>query len=278
MGPEEAFSKFNCKTALNSVFPNPYISLCQKRAARGKKAEPLWTSFNFDLDQTLIYGKCIFSAIYKYNGKYPVTHDSNVPKYVIAFQGTLLNPNKLEGSSRFELAMHHFERLVEANGAPNVWLAGHSLGSAIALLIGKKMILKKKWFPNAYLFNPPFLALRIEILKDTKVKKGIRCVHRMLKARLTLAAQPSNYTRLEDHFALLSSWTPHMFVSRADIICAAYIAYFKRRVFENLSHLMIQHDEENTSQFLIVILDIPEYVIAFQGTLLMPEIVMDDTM
>lgn len=62
------------------------------------------------------------------------------------------------------------------------------------------------------------------------MKKGIRCVHRMLKARLTLAAQPSNYTRLEDHFALLSSWTPHMFVSRADIICAAYIAYFKRRV------------------------------------------------
>ncbi|XP_041009668.1 GDSL esterase/lipase At4g10955-like [Juglans microcarpa x Juglans regia] len=211
---------------------------------REGNAEPWWTSFNFHLDEPLIDGKCIFGAIYKYNGKY-ASADSDVPEYVIAFRGTLLMPetvinditldfkcflNKLEESPRFKRALYYVKRFVEANGARNVWLAGHSLGSAIALLVGKKMILTMEWFPKAYLFNPPFLSFPIELLEDEKVKKGIRCVHRMVKAGLISLAAELSKPRMEDHFALLSSWTPHLFVNPADIFCAAYIAYFERKV------------------------------------------------
>ncbi|XP_041009670.1 GDSL esterase/lipase At4g10955-like [Juglans microcarpa x Juglans regia] len=211
---------------------------------REDNAEPWWTSFNFHLDEPLIDDKRIFGAIYKYNGKY-ASADSDVPEYVIAFRGTLcmrktvMNDltlyvkcflNKLEESSRFKLALNYVERFVEANGARNVWLAGHSSGSAIALLVGKKMILKMEWFPKAYLFNPPFLSFPIGLLEDEKVKKRIHSVHRMVKAGLTyFAAEPSKL-RMEDHFAMLSSWTPHLFVNRADIVCAEYIAYFERKV------------------------------------------------
>ncbi|KAF5451040.1 hypothetical protein F2P56_031342 [Juglans regia] len=130
---------------------------------REDNAEPWWTSFNFHVDEPLIDEKCIFGAIYKYNGQY-ASADSDVPEYVIAFRGTLLTPetrmediksnfkcflNKLEESSRIKLVLNYVERFVEANGARNVWLAGHSLGSTIALLVGKKMIHKMEWFPKA---------------------------------------------------------------------------------------------------------------------------------
>ncbi|KAF5451038.1 hypothetical protein F2P56_031340 [Juglans regia] len=212
---------------------------------REDNVEPWWTSFNFHLDEPLIdHDKCIFGAIYKYNGQY-ASADSDVPEYVIAFRGTLLTPetrredmksnfkcflNKLEESSRFKLALNYVERFVEAKGARNVWLAGHSLGSAIALLVGKKMIYKMEWFPKAYLFNPPVLYFPIELLEDEKVKKRIRSVHRMVKAGLIFVAPELSKTRMEDHFALLSSWTPHLFVNPADIFCAEYIAYFERKV------------------------------------------------
>ncbi|KAF5451036.1 hypothetical protein F2P56_031338 [Juglans regia] len=207
--------------------------------------EPWWTSFNFHLDEPLIdHDKCIFGAIYKYNGKY-ASADSDVPEYVIAFRGTLFTLetwmkdiksnincllNKLEDSSQFKLALNYVERFVEANGARNVWLAGHSLGSAVALLVGKKMIHKMEWFPKAYLFNPPFISCPTEQLEDKKVKKGIRCVHNVVKASLIAFAPKLSKPRMEDHFALLSSWTPHLFVNPADILCAEYIAYFERKV------------------------------------------------
>ncbi|KAG2670627.1 hypothetical protein I3760_14G094900 [Carya illinoinensis] len=245
-------------------------------------AEPWWTSFNFHLDERLIDDdKCIFDAICKYNGKY-ASGDFDAPEYVIAFRGTLLMPetmrnditldfkcffHKLEESSHFKLALNHVEHLVKANRDRNVWLAGHSLGSAIALLVGKKMILNMKWYPKAYLFNPPFLSFvpsSIKMLENEKVKTGILGVRHMLRAGLTLAAEPRNLARMEEHLALLSPWTPHMFVNPADIFCVAYIDYFKSKdgareimkLAENnsirnlVNHVVFQTDSKHATHIL----------------------------
>lgn len=97
----------------------------------------------------------LFGAILelKLPPNYPKTCALNALKYVTAFRGTLTGAetrsrdilldlkcivNKIHKSFRFELAMHSFQNTVDVAGADNVWLAGHSLGSAIALLTGKK--------------------------------------------------------------------------------------------------------------------------------------------
>jgi pimeloyl-ACP methyl ester carboxylesterase len=93
----------------------------------------------------------IFCAIYRHNN-YPLSAP-NIPSYVIAFRGTIWKHvktmlrdmkanircifNDLHNDSRFERAMGWVEEKVRLAGARNVWLAGHSLGSAMALLAGK---------------------------------------------------------------------------------------------------------------------------------------------
>lgn len=115
---------------------------------------PWWEFFHFHLHNVLVDGAdfSMFGAILELilPPNYPKTFALNTPKYVIAFRvgaetrsrDILLDlkciVNKIHKSFRFELAMHSFQNTVDVAGADNVWLAGHSLGSAIALLTGKK--------------------------------------------------------------------------------------------------------------------------------------------
>ncbi|XP_075649826.1 GDSL esterase/lipase At4g10955-like [Castanea sativa] len=145
-------------------------------------ATPWWESFHFQLPYKLvdINKNSIFGAIYEY--KYPNPSPS-FPQYVIAFRGTILKKemvlrdgklnlncflNKLHKSSSFQLAMVRI--LVTMSGGARVWLAGHSLGSAMALLVGKNMA-KMGDFLETYLFNPPFLSFPKERLKNEKKRK-----------------------------------------------------------------------------------------------------------
>ena len=112
----------------------------------------------------------------------------------VAFRGTLLKlksliwdlkldfdiiRNGLHLTSRFEFAMQAVRNMVASVGSSNVWLAGHSLGSAMALLAGKTMA-KTGIFLESFLFNSPFLSAPIEIIKDKKVKHGIRIASSVL--------------------------------------------------------------------------------------------------
>ncbi|XP_059434158.1 GDSL esterase/lipase At4g10955-like [Corylus avellana] len=187
----------------------------------------------------------IFGAIYEY--KYPPSFPNpNIPRYVIAFRGvmrklpTILPEllsvvrcmlNELKRSSRFHRAMDAVQRMVDIAGAGNVWLAGHSLGSALALLVGKKMVMEKGVLLETYLFNPPFIGLPIElIIKDEKLKRVVRTGFAFGKAGL---ARVVGGHRQHSHeaFAELSDWSPHLFVNQGDPICAEYIGYFGNRKF-----------------------------------------------
>lgn len=139
-------------------------------------APPWWSFFQFRLLRHLVDDAdfSIFGAIYELKplaSYYNYSGDGS-PRYVIAFQGTLPKPgslswdleldlhlmkNGLHLTSRFEIAMEAVRTMVAAAGASNVWLAGHSLGSAMAMLAGKTMA-KTGIFLETFLFNPPFFS------------------------------------------------------------------------------------------------------------------------
>ncbi|XP_022721493.1 GDSL esterase/lipase At4g10955-like [Durio zibethinus] len=220
----------------------------EKRQGSQGLAPPWWEFFHFKLIRKLVDDAdfCIFGAIYEYKPPSSHCNDSTDPRphYVIAFRGTITKPdsfsrdfeldihiirNGLHQTSRFEIAMQAIRNMVAAVGDSNVWLAGHSLGAAMAVLAGKTMA-KTGTFVEAFLFNPPFLSAPIERIKDKKVKHGLRIAGSVITAGLALATKGNSLrSRSEDPFSVFSAWTPCLFVNPADHICSEYVGYFEHR-------------------------------------------------
>ncbi|XVF51304.1 hypothetical protein PTKIN_Ptkin04bG0174300 [Pterospermum kingtungense] len=221
----------------------------EKRQGSQALAPPWWEFFHFTLVHKLVddTDSCIFGAIYEYN-KPPSSH-SNVsndrsPRHVIAFRGTITKPdsfsrdfeldihiirNGLHKTSRFEIGMQAVRNMVATVGESNVWIAGHSLGAAMVMLAGKTMA-KTGSFLEAFLFNPPFLSAPIERIKDKKVKHGLRIAGSVITAGLAIATKGNRpRSQSEDSFAVLSEWTPCLFVNPADHLCSEYVGYFEHR-------------------------------------------------
>ncbi|PWA47077.1 alpha/beta-Hydrolases superfamily protein [Artemisia annua] len=210
-------------------------------------APPWWNFLQFDLHSQLIddADSCVFGAIYK--SKHPPSQD--IPSYVVAFRGTLTKGNAftrdleldihiikngLHQTSRFETAMQAVKNLVASQTSKsNIWVTGHSLGSAMALLAGKRMA-KEKIFLDSYLFNPPFLSAPLENIENPNIKHGIRIASSFLTAGLAVAAKIKNAnqqrnTTPEDSFLALAGWSPCLYVNPMDHICSEYIGYFEHR-------------------------------------------------
>ncbi|KAA8533602.1 hypothetical protein F0562_030964 [Nyssa sinensis] len=139
-----------------------------------------------------------------------------------------LAPPWLQQSSRFQIAMQAVQNMVAVAGAANIWLAGHSLGSAIALLTGKNMV-KMRCPVETYLFNPPFSSAPIETIKNQKVKHGVHLASSVIKAGIAVAVKGHHQTSQDNSFTMLSAWVPYLFVNASDPICSEYIGYFEHR-------------------------------------------------
>nr|XP_017256733.1 PREDICTED: GDSL esterase/lipase At4g10955-like [Daucus carota subsp. sativus] len=212
-------------------------------------APPWWKSFNFQLHKELSddTDASIFGAIYKFESPLNTFSTLHPPRYVIAFRGTVLKPetiyqdikldlevtclqNKLQYCSRAEKALEAVEELIDDVGAEDVWLVGHSLGSAIALIVGRNMV-KLGFHLETYLFNPPFssAATALEhLIKNKILKHGARIMGSLLKVGLSASLTGHHHAK-DNHFSLLSSWTPYLFVNPRDLICSEYIPYFEHR-------------------------------------------------
>ncbi|TXG50683.1 hypothetical protein EZV62_023207 [Acer yangbiense] len=209
----------------------------KKREDSQALASPWWKSFNFQMLEQLEdnVDSSIFGAIYKFEP--PASHSNlstdGCPCYVIAFRGTLLKlkslkrdleldfdiiRNRLHSTSRFEIAMQAVRSIVASVGSSNVWLAGHSLGSAIALLAGKTMA-KEGIFLETFLFNLPYPSVPIEKIPHKKVKHVIRGVGCAFRAGLALAMKIESGDPLK-------AWAPYLFVNQDDHICSEYFGYF----------------------------------------------------
>lgn len=219
----------------------------EKREGPQALAPRWWQFFNFQLLRKLVDNadSSIFGAIFEY--KPPSSsggYSADGPHFVVAFRGTVtkkesisrdimldlhLIQHGLHSTSRFETAMQAVQNMVATAGESRVWLAGHSLGSAIAMLAGKNMV-KTGSFLKSFLFNPPFVSAPIEKIKNKKVKLGIRFATSMITAGLTLAMKaPQLRDQSADSFAALAAWVPQLYVHVADHVCSEYIGYFEHR-------------------------------------------------
>ncbi|XP_039168461.1 GDSL esterase/lipase At4g10955 [Eucalyptus grandis] len=223
-----------------------------ERDRRGKRegsqalAPPWWETFAFQLKRILVDGadSPIFGAIFEYKPlPSSCNHSADGPCFVVAFRGTLFTKesffrdieldvqflrNELHSSSRCKTAVQAVEDLVAAAGNSKVvWLAGHSLGSAIALEAGKNMA-KKGYYLKSFLFNPPYASVPIEKIKSKIWKRAFQLAESGLCAAAALAKQsPEQLKQSADSFAALSPWVPQLFVNKADCVCSGYIGYFE---------------------------------------------------
>lgn len=207
-------------------------------------APPWWQFFNFNLVQVLVDNQdgSFFGAVYELVNSDDAACGHKPPRYVIAFRGTINKGNKeqdhrlnlqliinnLENSPRFQMGLESAGRAVQHAGAGNVWVAGHALGSSIALLVGKQMV-KSGFHLETYLYNPPFASPHIERIKNEKLKLGLRFANSVLTAGIAAAVSPKGKDKESDPFKVLSSWVPYLFVNSSDPICSEYVGYFKHR-------------------------------------------------
>lgn len=223
----------------------------QKRNGPQAFAPPWWEFFHFQLQEVLRDDCSIYATIYKYNSSSSsskssyksITHSTHsAPKYVVAFRGTLLKRhsmledlkldlkiirNGLHKTFRLQNALRIIQNMVQEVGASNIWLAGHSLGAAIGMLLGKDMA--KLGYPlECYLFNPPYISAPLEKIKDMEIKHQIRCVKSVIKTRIAVAVKDhhlpchfhhhgSNHDNDNASFVIMSSWFPNLFVNPEDL-------------------------------------------------------------
>ncbi|XP_010058320.2 GDSL esterase/lipase At4g10955 [Eucalyptus grandis] len=246
----------------------------RQKKRKGDKALTLpWCeTFGFKLKSTLehnvgpsifgpfIFGPSIFGAIFEF--KPPTSscnHSAGGPRFVVAFRGTLFKKKSLvrdikldfqvilnehHSSSCCQTAIQAVEDLVATAGdSREVWLTGHSLGSAIALQAGKNMA-KKEVYLESLLFNPPYPSVPTEKIKSKSLKLTLHLAKSVLRAGVAVAKQsPLQRKQSESSFAAMSPWVPKLFVNEADYVCFEYIGYF------GYGNWMRKHRLENIYKF-----------------------------
>ncbi|KAJ8616301.1 hypothetical protein MRB53_035673 [Persea americana] len=199
-------------------------------------AQPWYRSFKFQLDRKLLdpRDKSIYGAIYRFES--PSHLPPEAPEYVIAFRGTMLKKKSCSQDLKLDCAIIHqyFHRTKRSESAMvevesvvnynrNVWLAGHSLGSALAVQAGKNAA-KKDVVLETFLFNPPFPRVK-QWISNAKGKVTAKLVT-LFKGRHQLSEDEPNFVEL---CRTISKWSPYLFVNKHDCICSGYIKYFKQR-------------------------------------------------
>ncbi|XP_074283810.1 GDSL esterase/lipase At4g10955-like [Silene latifolia] len=222
----------------------------QKRVDHHERLAPIWWKFfDFQLIEMLTDNadSSIFGAIFKYQ---PHTFDeSRPPKYVIAFRGIIMEPdtrsqdlligmklilNALALDPRYKTSLEYVQNITAQVGPENVWLAGHSLGAAIALQIGKTMA-GQGLLIDAYLFNPPDLSVLSDMLTNPMILTplfmpfGGLVSNSVASGLSVLLKGTTNNTQQNDPFVKLCEWKPYLFVNQNDPICSGYIGYFEHR-------------------------------------------------
>lgn len=179
-----------------------------RRFGHDALAKKWWSFFNFKLLHPLVdltEGGCVFGAVYKWSKKAAgfQFRPPGAPKIVVAFRGTITKPgsfagdlrldlqilrNRLHTTARFRTAFDAVKKYVCDRGRENVWIAGHSLGAAMAMLAGRRMA-EEGHFLEAHLFNPPFVSAPVDGIRDKKVKRGLHIATTPGGCRAGLGAQ-----------------------------------------------------------------------------------------
>ncbi|KAJ4815415.1 alpha/beta-Hydrolases superfamily protein [Rhynchospora pubera] len=144
-----------------------YVLERDHKRSREPLAPAWWVSFGFELVDTFIVDKdtSIFGAIYR-NTRYS-NRNPQAPRFVIAFRGTILEAangdtshdlladnSDLGSASQLKKVMQKIVYHISEFGAEGAFLAGHSLGSTMAMLVGANLATKGISL-KTFLFNLP---------------------------------------------------------------------------------------------------------------------------
>lgn len=199
--------------------------------------------------------KVIFGAVFKWIGESERGGDAEelqFPSAVVAFRGTIPKGNYilnkdiehilkaiyacLGSTPRVDIGLQYLQRIIDSPGSHNIWIAGHSLGAAIAMAVARKMKKEDTAKIEAHLFNPPFLSPRLPEVKFFEmVGKGLAAVRDFWRSHGFFAPNVLDYMMIDDKklrglyndFIGVSGWIPNIYVNDNDPICCSYIRYFE---------------------------------------------------
>ncbi|EOA20967.1 hypothetical protein CARUB_v10001302mg [Capsella rubella] len=210
-------------------------------------APPWWESFNFTLIKELrdpidgsIYG-AVFQNLINYENHAP--NSIVPPRYVIALRGTVISfptyndlmlnvrlpIEMLRRGGRSQQAIEEIRSIVVDHGNTNVWITGHSLGAALALLAGKNMAMSGL-FVEAYIFNPPIALIPLKHYSQYETLNSLYRVSRDIFKAGAAKMLDLDEGHESPQYKNLASWRPHLFVNQSDPVCAEYIA--------NINHIV----------------------------------------
>jgi hypothetical protein len=202
-----------------------------------------------------------------------------LPKYVLAIRGTIvsryddiMNDIKIAGEVLHLSAGLSVMRLLRAitrmYNPHDVWVAGHSLGAALALVATRSLAIDDGVVINPHLFNPPYLTVgRLASKAMQGVLNGVgdignRVLHaygmtkvcniragtdkvankcKKVKEKLSRKGRQiakSSYAEnmKKDSLKLLQiGYVPNLYVNPKDTICNEYIQHFQRCPHVNTS-------------------------------------------
>ncbi|KAK3127210.1 hypothetical protein QOZ80_7AG0569850 [Eleusine coracana subsp. coracana] len=193
----------------------------------------------------------IYGAIFEYVPPKGTRHRHPLaPRYIVAFRGTMpTDPttavgdfyldvnvvlNRQHDRLRFSHARERVWKLVDdaADSVGDIWLAGHSLGSSIALDVGRDMAMAGCYL-RTLLFNPPQVSLAPVAGKLHMAEEAKRDLYFTSYFVKQVLLGETVLRRHKEHaevlFEQLSPWVPELYVHQRDVICSGFIDYFQQR-------------------------------------------------
>jgi len=226
-----------------------YILEIYRQRALGPKppAASAWSEpFNYKLKRLLLSPTdgSIFGAVFVWSYVSALRHfqfhrPSVFPAIVIVFRGTIFSPaniisdlrddfhlilQQIHKVSRLDEALRVTKQMVRDYGAQNVCLAGHSLGAAIALKVGR-IIAEEGLNVDTHLFNPPFFSL-ISV-NDEQLGVFIHKIRECAAGRLTRGRKDDAHAQAT--FIALQKWFPNLYINVYDPVACNYLYYFRAR-------------------------------------------------
>ncbi|WKA07649.1 hypothetical protein VitviT2T_025444 [Vitis vinifera] len=244
----------HCRAVAASLVQGAYNSEHNRQKSQDPKVQSSrwWCSFHFEVKRVLIDDKdsSIYGVVYEFKHTNPNSLPECAPKCVIAFRGTILKSSSAKqdmklniklltaelrkDNSRFKPALAAVKEVVQEAEPANIWLAGHSLGSAIAMLVGKSMAQEEGKYLKTFLFNPPFLRSSLSMnINSPRLENVICSTKNVIKAGISFVGGDHLWQERHHQFNKLSPWIPYLFVNKDDPICSGYIDHFGNRKIES---------------------------------------------
>lgn len=210
-------------------------------AGNGELAPKWWRPFKYKLAEALVDERdgSVYGAVLEWDraaalSEFILLRPAAAPRAIVALRGTLLSGatirrdleddfrflawESLRGSARFAGTLRAVAAAAERHGGAAVCVAGHSLGAALALQVGKALA-KEGVLVECHLFNPPSISMAASFKSF-----GEKAVAAWKRLRGDDGDGSAAAIEGDAVAAQNNRWAPHLYVNNSDYICCYYYA------------------------------------------------------